>query len=68
VVLTFRAAGMLYDTLRTTGAPFFQPVWGTKWGTKVIGMRLGKRVDWDEVRVLLAESHGLLAKSGARDR
>lgn len=51
---------MLYDTLRTTGAPFFQPPWGTLWGTKVIGMTLGKRVNWDEVRVLLAESHGLL--------
>jgi hypothetical protein len=60
-VLTFRAAGMLYDTLRTTGAPYFQPAWGTRWGTKVIGMRLGKRVAWEEVRVLLTESYRLLA-------
>jgi hypothetical protein len=66
IVLTFRAAGMLYDTLRTTGAPFFQPVWGTKWGTKVIGLTLGKRVDWSEVRVLLTESHRLLAPSSRR--
>jgi hypothetical protein len=60
-VLTFRAAGMLYDTLRTTGAPYFQPAWGTRWGTKVIGMTLGARVRWDEVRVLLTESYRLLA-------
>ena len=40
VVLTFRAAGFLYDALRGAGPPFFTPVWGTQWGTKVIGVAL----------------------------
>ncbi len=61
IVLTFRAAGMLYDTLRTTGAPFFAAPWGTKWGTHVIGMHLGKRIDWDEVATVITESYRLLA-------
>lgn len=61
VVLTFRASGLLYDTLRTTGAPFFHAEWGTLWGTKVIGMSIGKSVDWDEVAVLLGQSYRLLA-------
>jgi len=61
VVLTFRASGMLYDTLRTAGPPFFHAAWGTLWGTKVIGMAIDERVDWDEVAVLVAESYRLLA-------
>jgi YjbR len=61
VVLTFRAAGDLYDTLRNTGPPFFHAAWGTLWGTKVIGMEIGARVDWDEVAVLVTESYRLLA-------
>ena len=61
VVLTFRVSGLLYDTLRTAGPPFFQAEWGTRWGTKVVGMALGKRVDWDEVELLLTESYRLLA-------
>lgn len=60
-VVTFRASGMLYDTLRTTGPPFFHAAWGTRWGTKVIGMAIEKRIDWDEVAVLLTESYRLLA-------
>jgi hypothetical protein len=60
-VLTFRAGGMLYDTLRTTGAPFFHPAWGTLWGTKVIGMIVDDNTDWEEVGVVLAESYRLLA-------
>jgi hypothetical protein len=61
VVLTFRVSGLLYDTLRTTGPPFFVAEWGTRWGTKVVGMALGKRVAWDEVEVLVTESYRLLA-------
>lgn len=61
LVLTFRASGLLFDTLRTTGPPFFPAEWGTRWGTKVVGMAIDKRVDWEEVAVLLTESYRLLA-------
>lgn len=61
IVLTFRASAPLADTLRTAGAPFFHAPWGTKWGTQVIGMVLGKRINWDEVAMLVGESHDLLA-------
>jgi hypothetical protein len=60
-VLTFRSSGFLYDTLRSAGPPFFHAAWGTLWGTKVIGMTLGKRVDWEEVAVVVTESYRLLA-------
>ncbi len=60
VVLTFRASDMLKDAL-TSGAAFFHAEWGTRWGTKVVGMALGKQVDWDEVTLLLTESYRLLA-------
>lgn len=43
-VLTFRAAGMLYDTLRTTGAPYFQPAWGTRWGTLLAPKKLASTI------------------------
>ena len=65
-VLTFRATGMLYETLRSTGAPFFVPAWGTLWGTKVIGMALSPGTDWDEVAVLVTESYQLLAPKPKR--
>ena len=61
VVVTFRASGLLYDTLRTAGAPFFPAEWGTRWGTKVIGRVVDKGVDWEEVAMLLTESYRLLA-------
>ena len=60
-VLTFRSAGLLFETLRTTGAPFFVPVWGTRWRPRVIGMILPARFDRDEVTLLLTESYRLLA-------
>lgn len=60
-VLTFRTAGLLHDTLRTAGPPFFDCPWGTRWGAHVIGMRLGPRPDWDQVAMLATESYGLLA-------
>jgi hypothetical protein len=60
-VVTFRASGFLYDTLRTAGPPFFVAEWGTRWGTKVIGLAVDRRTDWDEVGVLITESYRLLA-------
>lgn len=41
VVLTFRAQGMLHDTLRTAGPPFFLAEWGNALGRK--GHRHGHR-------------------------
>jgi hypothetical protein len=61
IVLTFRASGELSDTLRTAGPPFFHAPWGTQWGTQVIGMVLGKRVDWNEVELVVTQSHRSLA-------
>jgi hypothetical protein len=61
VVVTFRAAGMLYDALRTTGAPFFHAAWGTTWGTHVIGAAIDRATDWDQVAMLITESYRLLA-------
>jgi hypothetical protein len=67
VVLTFRATDIVRDALRDVGPRFFVPAWGTRWGTKVIGLKLDEDVDWKEVETLLAESHRLLApKAGAR--
>ena len=40
---------------------FFQAEWGTLWGTKVVGMRLGRSIDWGAVEALVGESHRLLA-------
>ena len=60
IVLTFRTSDLLKDAL-TSSPPFFHAVWGTRWGTKVVGMMLGKRIDWEEVTVLLTESYRLLA-------
>ena len=61
IVLTFRATGFLYDTLRTAGPPFFIPEWGTRWGPKVIGMSLTAPIDWDQLTLLITESYRLLA-------
>lgn len=61
VILTFRAQGMLHDTLRTAGLPFFAAEWGTLWGAKVIGMAIDAKTDWSEVAVLVKESYHLLA-------
>jgi hypothetical protein len=60
-VLTFRTSGALDDVLRTAGPPFFRAAWGTLWGTKVIGMTLGKGTDWKQVAMLVTESYRLLA-------
>jgi len=57
VVLTFRATALLHDTLRDAGPRFFIPVWGTKWRTKVVGLKLAGRIDWKEIEMLIRESH-----------
>jgi hypothetical protein len=61
VVLTIRAAGFLYDALHGAGPPFFTPVWGTQWGTKVIGVALDTGTDWGQIAALITESYRLLA-------
>ncbi|MET0387681.1 MAG: hypothetical protein ABW321_17050 [Polyangiales bacterium] len=43
------------------GQRFFVADWGTRWATKVVGLKLTGRVDWREVEVLLGESDELLA-------
>jgi hypothetical protein len=68
VVLTFRTTDVLRDALRDVGARFFVPAWGTKWGTKVVGLKLDKDVDWKEVETLVVESYRLLAPEKLRDR
>lgn len=40
---------------------FFEPIWGSQWGTKVLGLALVAPIDWNEVRVLVTESYRLLA-------
>jgi predicted DNA-binding protein (MmcQ/YjbR family) len=61
VVMTFRTSNDIYEALCDASPRFFPAVWGTRWGTKVVGMRLDRGVDWDEVRALVVESYRLLA-------
>jgi YjbR len=61
VVLTFRTTDLLRDALRDAGERFFVPAWGTRWGTKVVGIKLTRDVDWREVESLVRESHTLLS-------
>jgi len=65
VVLTFRAEALALDAFGADPR-FFVAAWGTNWGTKVVGLRLGAPraaagVDWEEVAALVTESHHLLA-------
>ncbi len=66
VVLTFRASDILRDALRDAGPRFFVPLWGTRWGTKVVGIKLERKIDWKEVQTLIVESHRLLAPASSR--
>src|SRR5687767_2118093 len=68
IVLTFRASGELSDTLRSAGPPFFHAPWGTQWGTQVIGMLLGARINWDEVATLVRESYRAVTARATRER
>ncbi|HKU40865.1 MAG TPA: MmcQ/YjbR family DNA-binding protein [Polyangiales bacterium] len=60
-VLTFRTSASLRDVLRDAAPRFFHAPWGTRWGTKVMGLKLDASVDWGEVELLLGESYRLLA-------
>jgi hypothetical protein len=56
-VLTFRSPPDELRALVAGGFPFFR----ADWGTNVVGMVLGERVDWEEVAELLTESYCVLA-------
>jgi hypothetical protein len=68
VVLTFRTSASLHDVLQDADPRFFVAEWGTRWGTKVVGLKLSGEVDWGEVKMLLESSHALLAASPTRAR
>lgn len=56
-VLTFRSSLPEVDDEAFRKPPFFKPVW---W-PDIAGMILGGRVDWSDVRALVADSYRLLA-------
>ena len=60
-VLTFRATDLLCDALCAQGPRFFRAIWGTRWQTQVVGLKLTGRIDWPEIEALLRESYLLLA-------
>lgn len=60
VVMTVRAGATAHRALCALGSPFFDAPWGTKWGTRVVGVTLKGRIDWQTVRALLVQSHRLL--------
>lgn len=61
VVLTFRTSAMLADVLREVGPRYFYAPWGTRWGTKVVGIKLDRTVDWREIEALLVQSYRCVA-------
>jgi hypothetical protein len=61
VVLTFRTSHLMDDAFADAGPGYFRAEWGTRWGTAVAGMVLGRRVNWREVRAFVVESYRLLA-------
>ena len=67
-VLTFRAPDSLRDALEDAGSRFFVPEWGTRWGTKVVGIKLVTKIDWDEVQTLIGESYRVLAPKSLTSR
>jgi hypothetical protein len=60
-VVTFRTEDIAYGVFAAGHARFFQAEWGTRWGTKVSGIKLGKDIDWKELEALVVESYRLLA-------
>jgi hypothetical protein len=50
------------------GAPFFRAPWGTKWGAQVLGLTLGSKTNWREVKRLVLASHALLSERSTRTR
>src|SRR5262245_61603700 len=61
-VLMFRSSGEELHALRTSGGPFFAPMWRAD----EVGLTLGARIDWREVAELLTESYCALAPKRLR--
>jgi hypothetical protein len=61
-VLTFRSSGTELHALRSTGQPFFAPVWRED----EVGLVLDGRVDWQEIGELLTESYCVQAPAHLR--
>lgn len=61
VVLTLRAAAADQRARVAEGPPYFHAPWGTKWGAQVLGLTLGPRTRWREVKTLIAQSHRLMS-------
>lgn len=59
-VLTVRGDAMLVDALRGDDR-YVLPAWGTRWGSKVIGVVLDAATDWAAVAMLIDASYRLLA-------
>ena len=68
VVLTFRTSHLLDDSFDDVGKGYFRAAWGTRWGTAVAGMVLGRGVNWREVRAFVVESYRLLAPKKLLER
>jgi predicted DNA-binding protein (MmcQ/YjbR family) len=66
VVMTLRSKGKAHAELCARGEPFFHAPWGATWGTQVVGVELEKKMDWKELKALIAESHRLLAPKKLR--
>ncbi len=56
-VVMFRSSGPELVALRSSGRPFFAPVWRDD----EVGMLLDEGFDWDEVAELVTESYRVLA-------
>jgi hypothetical protein len=67
-VVTFRVSDEIYDGFADARPRYFQCPWGTRWGTKVVGMAVDRHVDWVEAEAILAESYRLLAPKPRKRR
>ena len=63
-VMTFRSRGAELKALRSSGHPFFAPVWRAD----EVGVVLDENSDWDEVAELLTESYCIQAPTKLGDR
>lgn len=64
-VVTFRTSDLVHDALGAAPG-FFQCVWGTRWQTKVVGLKLDRRTNWTQLEELLVDSYALLAPAKLR--
>ena len=64
MVLMVRSSGPELVALRASGPPFFAP----PWRSDEIGLVLGHRTDWSEVRELVTESYCTMAPKRLADR